>query len=175
MTTLQEQLRAGVQHYKDVNGAESAMSEAADKLDTLESQINKWETALTAVMPPDFKDWHQNSKAEWPEIAASTLVNLRERLGEANAWAERLEAHNMALLADVKDCQQQSRDYQAENAVIKSQMAELKAQIKAESDAHESWQNEHLKVDGEQCRQIRELEAQVAELTTAIAAQKGTA
>ena len=79
-----------------------------------------------------------------------------------------LEAHKMALLADVKDCQQQSRDYQAENAVIKSQMAELKAQIKAESDAHESWQNEHLKVDGEQCRQIRELEAQVAALSKAL-------
>ena len=35
-----------------------------------------YDERLTAVMPPDMKDWHQNSRDEWPEVAASTIVNL---------------------------------------------------------------------------------------------------
>lgn len=47
--TLQERLRAGVQHYKDVNGAESAMSEAADKIDALESAIEEQTRTIGAL------------------------------------------------------------------------------------------------------------------------------
>ena len=32
------------------------------------------------VMPPDFKDWHENSRQEWPLIAAMTIESLRERV-----------------------------------------------------------------------------------------------
>jgi hypothetical protein len=34
-------------------------------------------------MPQDFKDWHKNSFAERPEIAAAVIMNLRARLTEA--------------------------------------------------------------------------------------------
>jgi len=34
----------------------------------------------------DFKDWWQNSKDEWPEIAAAVITNLRER--EELAWQQ---------------------------------------------------------------------------------------
>jgi len=57
-----------------------------------------YDTRLTAVMPPDYKDWHENSKTEWPLVAALTIQNLRERedwalnaLREAQAKVERLE------------------------------------------------------------------------------------
>lgn len=39
----------------------------------------QWEQALSAVMPPDFKDWWQNSPAEWPSIAAGVIATLRDR------------------------------------------------------------------------------------------------
>lgn len=47
-------------------------------------RLKRYETLLTAAMPPDFKDWHQNSREEWPEIAAEVIKNLRER--EHEAW-----------------------------------------------------------------------------------------
>lgn len=40
-----------------------------------------------------------------------------------------------------------------------AEIERLKEQLKTETAMHESWQNEHLLVDGDQCRQIRELEA----------------
>ncbi|MBK5203886.1 MAG: hypothetical protein JJD98_00305 [Polaromonas sp.] len=45
----------------------------------------------------------------------------------------------------------------------------LTAALKSESDSHEAWQNEHLLVDGAQCRQIWELEAERDALVSAIA------
>lgn len=51
------------------------------------SERERWESALSAVMPADFKDWHQNSPAERPEVAAWVITNLRQRLDEAEAIA----------------------------------------------------------------------------------------
>lgn len=53
-------------------------------LDAAQATVAKWETTLSAVMPADFTDWHENSRTEWPELAAWVIVNLRER--EAEAW-----------------------------------------------------------------------------------------
>jgi len=36
-------------------------------------------------MPPDFKDWWQNDRSEWPLIARLTIESLRER--EELAWS----------------------------------------------------------------------------------------
>jgi hypothetical protein len=44
-----------------------------------------WERELSAVMPAGYKDWWQNSKAEWPVVARLTIENLRKR--EEGAWA----------------------------------------------------------------------------------------
>jgi hypothetical protein len=38
-----------------------------------------YRSELSAVMPEDYKDWRQNSKAEWPAVAAATISDLRAR------------------------------------------------------------------------------------------------
>ena len=48
-------------------------------------RLRRYDEELTKVMNPDFKDWHQNSKEEYPEIAAWVITNLREQLD----WAHR--------------------------------------------------------------------------------------
>lgn len=47
-------------------------------------KVALWESELSKVMPPDFKDWWQNSKEEWPMVARMVIENLRER--EELAW-----------------------------------------------------------------------------------------
>lgn len=49
-----------------------------------DEEVQNWRKKLTAVMPADFKDWHENSSAEWPEVAAGVIKSLRER--EELAW-----------------------------------------------------------------------------------------
>jgi len=53
--------------------------EACEKL------LTPWEEELSKVMPPDFKDWWQNDRSEWPLIARLTIESLRER--EELAWS----------------------------------------------------------------------------------------
>ena len=53
-------------------------------------RLKAYDELLSEVMPPDFKDWHQGSKDEWPEIAAAVIVSLRQR--EEMAW-EHLERY----------------------------------------------------------------------------------
>jgi len=43
-----------------------------------------WETEISKVMPADYKDWWQNSRAEWPVVARMNIESLRER--EQLAW-----------------------------------------------------------------------------------------
>ena len=52
-------------------------------------RLKAYDEELSKVMPPDFKDWWQNSKNEWPEIAAAVITNLRER--EDLAWQQLVE------------------------------------------------------------------------------------
>ena len=49
------------------------------------ARLKRYNEELAKVMNPDFKDWHQNSKEEYPEIAAWVITNLREQLD----WAYR--------------------------------------------------------------------------------------
>lgn len=54
-----------------------------------------YETKLSAVMPADFKDWHENNRNEWPDIAAWVITNLREQRADLEAEVTRLtEAHD---------------------------------------------------------------------------------
>lgn len=54
--------------------------------DRLAEEIGHWRSNLSGVMPADFKDWHQNSPSEWPDIAANLILRLRDR--ERDAWLE---------------------------------------------------------------------------------------
>lgn len=59
----------------------------AEVLDAAE-RCAAYDAKLTAVMPPDFKDWHENDKSEWPETAAWCITNWRERCAAAEAQAK---------------------------------------------------------------------------------------
>lgn len=82
------------------------------KAHIIENQLKKWEDSLTAVMPEDCKDWHENSPAEWPEVAAALIVNLRkdrdlawEITNKIVAKNEELEAQRNATRAALECCQ----------------------------------------------------------------------
>lgn len=73
-----------------------------------QAELAKWHAELSAVMPADFKDWHQNSPDEWPIVAAQVIRNLRAReesaLGtEKKAQAELPERPQAAEIASLKD------------------------------------------------------------------------
>src|SRR5690606_34450292 len=59
-----------------------------------------YERELSAVMPEDFKDWHQNDKREWPAVAAAVIRNLRER--EAMAWEQAASVDVGSIMEVVK-------------------------------------------------------------------------
>ena len=66
--------------------------EDADAVRRLTAERDAFRSQLTAVMLPDFKDWHDNERAEWPDIAAWVITNLRERLAEAEAERDAAQA-----------------------------------------------------------------------------------
>jgi len=45
-----------------------------------EAKLAKWESELSKVMPADFKDWWQNSRDEWPEVASMVIEGLRKQV-----------------------------------------------------------------------------------------------
>ena len=53
------------------------------------TRLQRYDDELSSVMPEDYKDWWQNSKEEWPEVAKGSIENLRYR--EELAWKQ-LEA-----------------------------------------------------------------------------------
>lgn len=52
------------------------------ELDAERARVADYESRLSSVMPPDFKDWHQNARSEWPVVAALVIENLRARVAE---------------------------------------------------------------------------------------------
>lgn len=73
-------------------------AEAADlirtqhaELEALRKEVEHWRSALTAVMLPDFKDWHENNPSEWPEVAALVIQALRSDREAGWAEVERLQ------------------------------------------------------------------------------------
>ncbi len=60
--------------------------------DDLRAEAERWRTKVGAVMPADFKCWHQNSPAEWPEVTAHTITALRADRDAVYAEAARLRA-----------------------------------------------------------------------------------
>lgn len=67
--------------------------------DAVSAERDRWETAIGAVMPPDFKDWRENSPSERPAVAAWVISNLRER---EDALSRLLERHNALALNAAK-------------------------------------------------------------------------
>ncbi len=59
----------------------------------LRTRVADYEERLSAVMPSDFKDWNQNARSEWPEVAARVIQSLVEREHFANGTAELASHH----------------------------------------------------------------------------------
>lgn len=55
------------------------------------ARLARYDSLLSEVMNADFKDWFQNSKEEWPELAAFVISNLRDQLCDANTEIDRLD------------------------------------------------------------------------------------
>jgi len=68
------QLSANLQHF--LNHQAHVKSELA--------RLRRYDEEISKVMPKDFKDWWQGSKEEWPEVAASVIVERRR--SEELAW-----------------------------------------------------------------------------------------
>ncbi|MCU0909769.1 MAG: hypothetical protein MUE98_00045 [Rhodobacteraceae bacterium] len=56
-----------------------------------EAERDAYRAELSAVMPADFADWHENNSQEWPQVAAGVIRSLRER--EQLGWAAAEEAN----------------------------------------------------------------------------------
>jgi hypothetical protein len=62
------------------------------------ASVDDWERELSAAMPADFKDWWQNSRREWPAVAAEVIKSLRldrDAGWEVAALAQRREPGNV--------------------------------------------------------------------------------
>jgi hypothetical protein len=80
-------------------------------LTAAEARIADYEARLASVMPVDFKDWHDNSKAEWPSLTASLIANFRDQL----------QKKTETQLADQHD------EYEGYMAILKAERGEVLA------------------------------------------------
>lgn len=69
--------------------AEMLMQHLIRHYNRMERELVSWQTELSKVMPADFKDWWENSKAEWPLIARLAIeAKNRSTMFDAAAYAE---------------------------------------------------------------------------------------
>ena len=103
------------------DAAENAQEEAAEYIAhlvpsdfarQLERELTAWHTELSKVMPPDFKDWWQNSKAEWPLVARLVIEGKNRERAAADEYTATIERelaetakdyHSLAELLDGHD------------------------------------------------------------------------
>lgn len=57
------------------------------------ARLQRYDDELSKVMPKDYKDWWQNSKEDWPELAAASIDKLRMEVDEAYKEIDRLQAY----------------------------------------------------------------------------------
>lgn len=68
------------------------MSNATGEPMTDAERLAAYDRELSAVMPPDFKDWWCGSRDEWPMLAAIVIEDERQDARIAWAMVARLEA-----------------------------------------------------------------------------------
>ena len=78
----------------------SEISSLSLENERLEAEIAKWHAELSAVMPADFKDWHENAQAEWPAVAAQVIRNLQAR--EESALGMEKKAQAVAAVVEAR-------------------------------------------------------------------------
>ena len=103
---------------------DAAADQMANLARKLEREITQWQSELSKVMPPDFKDWWHNSKTEWPLVARLVIEGKNRNAELDSASCKELERE----LADWKVLQastqarleQAERDIAAERALADS-------------------------------------------------------
>jgi hypothetical protein len=78
--------------YAPADSPAEVICDLITERDEARAERDAFRTRLTAVMVPDFKDWHDNERSEWPDIAAWVITNLRERLADAEAERDAAQA-----------------------------------------------------------------------------------
>lgn len=126
-----------------INAGNQARAEKAEAL------LAKWEAEIGALMPEDFKDWHENAIEEHPMVAAWCLNGQRENadhawellqkhldlLDAAEAERDRLRAQLDSILANSDSLES------GKLADANAEIARLREKLRAwqeKSDRHES-------------------------------------
>jgi hypothetical protein len=60
-----------------------------DEINILNQKLIAWEDELSTEMPPEFKDWWQNDRAERPLLATALIQSLKA--DNERAWKTVLE------------------------------------------------------------------------------------
>ena len=55
-----------------------------DEINILNQKLIAWEDELSTEMLPEFKDWWQSDRAEWPMLAAALIRSLKA--DKERAW-----------------------------------------------------------------------------------------
>jgi hypothetical protein len=78
-------------HIPGSSYSDEARAALQAEVERMDKRLSNYDEKLSAVMPSDFKDWHDNSRNEWPELTALVITNLRERLAEEQKQVELME------------------------------------------------------------------------------------
>ena len=97
--------------------------------EALVKRLADYDTRLTEVMPEDFKDWHQNSKDEWPLIAAGTIKRLREEDERMSSRLADIAAMNVTQEFKIIDLEKEIVELLNENDSKFSAMCRLREEI----------------------------------------------
>jgi hypothetical protein len=79
-------------------------------------RLQAYDEELSKVMPPDFKDWHQNSKDERPEIARWVIENLRKDRDSYESMIIKLSSHCAKQAEKIKELEKEVESYVEELA-----------------------------------------------------------
>lgn len=113
-------------------------------------RLHDYDTKLSAVMPADYKDWHEGSKKEWPELAAESIKMWRDRANEAYVEIERLEKANNAFALLAKSQEERiSTLFKS-----KSKYEEATATLQSERDANATLTAEIERLEAERERNL---------------------
>ena len=76
--------------YEDHQRVLRLLKQAEQRAEAAEAQLAAWECEVGTEMPPDFKDWHENSELEHPLVTRLVLEVRRKDRQQAEARAARL-------------------------------------------------------------------------------------
>ena len=104
----------------------------ADTARELERELTAWHTELSKVMPPDFKDWWENSKAEWPLVARLVIEGKNRELAAKDEEITILRSDEKRLVGFAKTYRARADDLDdtlAAERALADRLAETMRQI----------------------------------------------